>query len=232
MRNAGRFVVVTAAVLMSGCGLVDALDKLKHGVTFDLPAQTYSVRTDQPAWRSPPPSGIPPLPCGPGQLIADCCAAPVDCQSTPLVCDAEKCALKFNYEEVKQVNLSEVAAVKSSNGMVFTDVLLKELDLDVDNQLNVSTPPVNLYVAPMNATSSSAAGAQMIAVIPSQPPGFKGKVTVPLDASAQQIFSTFARATQTPFNVILSAPILVKSGDPVPAGHVDFIVSGKVEAKL
>jgi hypothetical protein len=231
MRNAGRFAIA-AVILGSGCGLINALDKLKEGVTFDLPSQMYSVSTDNPNWRPPPAGGIPPLPCGPTQLIADCCAAPVDCKSTPLVCEAEKCALKFNYEEVKAVNLSQDPALKQYDGMVFTDVLLKEIDLVIDNQLNVSTPPVSLFIAPSDVTSSTAPGAQLLATIPTQPPGFKGNVVVPLDSNAQQLFSTFARATKTPFNLIMSASVLVKAGEPVPSGHVDLTVGGKVQAKL
>jgi hypothetical protein len=219
-------------VLLAGCGLTDKLDNL-NGVTFMLPEQKFSVATDGANWRSPPSSGIPPAPCGPGQPVADCCASPVDCTRTPLVCEAERCALKFQYEQVKELNLArDVSALKSFNGMIFSQVLLKEIDLDVDNMMNVTTPPVDLYVAPSNVTSASNPAAQKFATIPMQAPGFKGKVVIPIDAAAQQIFSNFARSTQTPFNIIMSAGVLVKAGDPVPAGRIDFGVSGLVEAKL
>jgi len=230
-------LVVVGVVVLGGCGLMDALDKLKS-IDFMLPAQKFSVSTNNANWRSPPSGGIPPLPCGPGQPVADCCMAPpgappIDCTRTPLSCEAERCSLKFRYEQVQEVNLArDVPALKSVNGQVVSQVLLKQIDLDVDNMMNVTTPPIDLYVAPANVTSAATPGAQKIATIPMQTPGFKGHVVVPLDASAQQVFSNFARATQTPFNFIMSTGILVKSGDPVPMGQIDFVVSGQVEAKL
>lgn len=224
---------MVAAVVagLGGCGLMDALDKLKS-ITFTLPEQKYSVSTDSPNWRSPPAGGIPPVPCGPGQPLASCCAPPIDCTRTPLSCEAERCALKFTYEQVSTLNLGrDVDALKQNSGMIFSDLLLKQIDLTVDNQMNVTTPPVDLYVAPANVTSASG-GAQKFATIPMQTPGFKGKIAVPLDGPAQQTFSSFARNVQTPFNIIMSTNILVKGGDPVPMGKIDFGVGGTVEAKF
>jgi hypothetical protein len=235
MKVSRRMAVAGVAVLIGGCGLMDALDKLK-GLTFMLPTQTFTVSTDDANWHGPPAGGIPALPCGPGQPIADCCMAPpgapaIDCTRTPLSCEAEHCALRFKYEKANEVNLNrDVPSLKANSGMIFSDVLLKQIDLDVKNDLNVTTPPIDLYVAPANVTSSS--GAQKFATIPMQAPGYAGHVVIPLDDNAQRIFSNFARATQTPFNIIMSTSILVKSGEPVPMGSVEFKVSGLVEAKL
>ena len=226
-----RIALLGLAVLVGGCGLLDALDKLKS-VSFMLPAQSFTVTTDGPNWRSPPAGGIPALPCGQGQPIADCCASPVDCMRTPLSCEAERCALKFTYEQVAGVTLSNVDALKQNSGMIFSDLLLKQIDLTVDNQMNVTTPPVDLYVAPSSTTSASGPGAIKFATIPRQTAGFKGNVSVPVDGSGQTAFSSFARNVQTPFNIIMSTGILVKSGDPVPSGKITFTVTGTVEAKL
>ena len=157
----------------------------------------------------------------------------VDCSRSPLVCENERCALKFKYEEVQQVNLAkDVPELKPYNGSIFSQVLLKQIDLDVTNHMNITTPVVDLYLAPQNVTSASMPGAQKIGSIPTQPPGTMARVTVPLDANAQQAFSSFAKDFQTPFNIITSTGIVVKSGDPVPSGDVVFTVSGVVEAKL
>src|SRR5689334_25341635 len=128
-----RLAMAGAVVLVGGCGLMDALDKLK-GVTFTLPKQTFSVSTDDANWRPPPANGVPALPCGPGQPIADCCMAPpgsppIDCMRTPLSCEAERCALKFRYEQVQKLDLSKVDSLKAYNGMIFSDLLLKQIDL-------------------------------------------------------------------------------------------------------
>jgi hypothetical protein len=225
-----RAVAGGAVVLLAGCGLIDALDKAK-GFTFMLPQQHLTVSTTSANWRSPPPGGLPPVPCGAGQPLADCCMAPgVNCTQSPLVCEAEKCALKFTYEQVQPVNLSK--ELGQYNGMIISQVLLKEIELDIDNQLNVSTPPVDLFVGKSNVTTASDPGAQRLATIPSRAAGFKGKVVVPLDAAAQQAFSNLARDFQSPFNLIMSTGVLVKSGEPAPMGKVDYLVTGLVEVRL
>jgi hypothetical protein len=234
MKLSLRLTVAGVLAVLGGCGVLDKIDNLKT-ISFMLPRQEFKVSTNDPNWHAPPTSGVPALPCGPGQPIADCCTAPagapaIDCNRTPLSCEAEHCALKFKYEQVGPVDLSHEPSLKVYSGMIFSDLLLKEIDLDVKNGLNVTTPPVDLYVAPSNVTSST--GAMKFATIPMQAPGFSGHVVVPLDDTAQRIFSSFARNIQTPFNIIMSTGILVKSGDPVPSGEVTFDVSGIVEAKL
>lgn len=234
--RARRISLCVALILFSGCGLINALDKLKN-ITFMLPKRMYSVSTDDPTWKAPPAGGIPAVPCGPGGLVADCCMpAPgtmLDCVRSPLVCAENKCALKFLFEQVKLVDLAmEVPSLAQFKGQIFSQVLLKEINLELDNQMNVATPPVGLYVAPMNVMTAADPNAKKLATLPSKPAGFKGPVTVPLDDAAQQAFSAFAKDFQTPFNIILSTDILVKSGDPVPMGKIDLTVSGTVQAGL
>jgi hypothetical protein len=227
-----RRVLVAAPLVLAGCGLLDALDKF-NSISFQLPSRTYSVSTTDPRWRSPPATGIPELPCGMGAPVADCCTAPIDCTKSPLVCQESKCALKFDYEEHQTVDLGkEVPELAAQKGNIVSQVLLKQIDLQMENGLNVTTPPVSLFLAPANVTSASHASARRIATIPTQPAGFKGPVQIPLDAAAQQTFSNFARDFQTPFNFITSTSVLVKSGEPTPMGKITVTVSGVVEAKL
>jgi hypothetical protein len=231
MTNSRRGALVAALFLVGGCGLISAIDQLKQGINFKLPAQTYTVSTMDPRWHNlPAGTVIPPFPCGSGG--ANCCASPIDCTQVPLVCEADQCALKFTFEDAQKIDLAGQAELGAYKGKVFTDILLKELNLEINNGLNVSTPPVDLYVAPANVTSATGAGAQKLATIGSQPPGMKTTITVPLDPAAQQAFSAHARDFQTPFNVILSTGVDVKSGDPIPSGQVTFTVGGTVEGKL
>jgi hypothetical protein len=232
MTNSRRGALAAALLLVGGCGLIDAIDQLKQGINFKLPEQSYTVSTMDPRWHNlPPGTMIPPFPCGSGG--ASCCMSPIDCTQVPLVCEAEQCALKFTFDDVRKVDLATQAPeLGAYKGKVFTDILLKELSLQIDNTLNVSTPPVDLYVAPANVTSATGPGARKLATIASQPPGVKTTITVPLDPTAQQAFSAFARDVQTPFNVILSTGVDIKSGEPIPAGQVTFTLGGTVEGKL
>lgn len=222
--------LVAAAVVGGGCGLLDALDKFK-GITFQLPSRMYTVTTEDPRWRSPPPGGVPPVPCGGG--LGDCCAPPISCSQFPLMCDEGKCALKFSYEEVSKVDLAKDAPeLAAHKGDIFSTVTLKQIDLQIDNGLNVALPTIELYVAPASVTSHTGNGAKRIGTIPRQPAAFKGTVQLPLDDAGQQAFSNFARDFQTPFNFIMSASVVIKSGEPTPMGKIVVVVSGAVEAKF
>jgi hypothetical protein len=231
MTNSRRGALAAAVLLLGGCHLLDALDQLKS-ISFKLPAQMYTVSTSDSRWHNlPAGTMIPPFPCGGGTTVT-CCEAPIDCKQVPLVCENEQCALKFTFEDAQKIDLASVGELGAYKGKVFSDVLLKELNLGVDSMLNVSTPPIDLYVAPANVTTASGPGAEKIATIPPQPAGMKGNITVPLAPAAQQAFSNHARDFQTPFNVILSAGIDIKSGEPIPMGKVVFTITGTVEGKL
>src|SRR3954462_7544809 len=110
MTNSRRGALVAALFLVGGCGLISAIDQLKQGINFKLPAQTYTVSTMDSRWRNlPPGTMIPPLPCGSGNPLADCCVSPIDCTQAPLVCEAEHCALKFTFEDAQKVDLANQA---------------------------------------------------------------------------------------------------------------------------
>jgi len=228
----------TLALAVGGCGLLSELDKLKS-VTFQLPQRSYSVSTSDPQWKTPP-AMFPIVSCGdgPNALTKDCCATPpgvppLDCSRAPLTCEENACALKFKYEQVQKVDLvMEVPSLASFKGQIFSDVFLKQIDLGIDNSMNVTLPPVYLYLAPASVNTASHPDAKRMATLPMKAPGFKGMESIQLDSEAQRIFSGFARDFQTPFNLIISTTILIRGGTPAPMGKLDLTVSGKVEAKL
>jgi hypothetical protein len=237
-RHVWRRLSWALAFTVSGCGLLSELDKLK-GVTFQLPERSYSVSTSDPQWKMPP-ATFPIVSCGdaPNALTKDCCTAPpgvppLDCSRGMLSCEENACALKFTYEQVQKVDLvMEVPTLASFKGQIFSDVFLRQVDLTIDNGMNVTLPPVYLYVAPASVTTASHKDAKRIATLPMKAPGFKGMESIPLDSEAQRTFSGFARDFQTPFNIIISTTVLIKGGTPAPMGKLDLVVSGKVEAKL
>jgi hypothetical protein len=233
-----RTRLLIASLLLAGCGLVNQLENFK-GITFQLPGRRYSVSTDDSGWKAPPGQGIPAVTCGTGGMVMDCCAPPapapaIDCTRSPLVCDAGICALKFNYEQVQPVDLAkEVPALANSKGQVFSEMLLKSIDLAItENTMNITLPPVAIYLAPSTVTSASDPSAKRIATMSMKSPGFTGNESLPLDDQAQKLFSAFAHDFQTPFNIIISTTIVYRSGAVVPQGKLGFTVGGKVEAKF
>jgi|tagenome__1003787_1003787.scaffolds.fasta_scaffold20822138_1 hypothetical protein len=232
------WISLPVCALVSACGLIHELENFK-GINFDLPERKYSVSTDDPSWKSPPLDGVPAVSCGAGGLVMDCCTPPpplpaIDCARSPLACDAGNCALEFTYDQVQGVNLAkEVPSLASSKGQIFSQVLLKTIDVTIDtNSMNVSLPPVNVYLAPASVTSSTSPMAKKVATLSMKTPGYTGAETVPLDEAAQQLFSMYARDYQTPFNIIISTQVVLKAGSPIPKGKLDFRVGGRVEAKF
>jgi hypothetical protein len=225
-------------LLLSGCGLINELDNFK-GINFQLPERKYTVSTEDPSWHAPPSGGVPAITCGAGGMVMDCCnpgapVPPIDCTSSPLFCEAGACALKFNYDQVQMVDLAmEVPSLANSKGQIFSEVLLKTIDVAIDtNTMNVPLPPVKIYLAPASVTTGANPEAKRVATLSMRAPGFVGMESVPLDAAAQQLFSMYARDYQTPFNIIISTEVVLKSGSVTPAGRLDFRVGGKVEAKF
>jgi hypothetical protein len=233
-----RARLFASLLLLSGCGLINELQSFK-GLNFQLPEQQYSVNTDDPSWPALPGDGVPTVSCGPGGIVMDCCVPPaplppVDCVRSPLTCEAGNCALRFTYSQLQVVDLAkEVPSLASSKGQIFSEVLLKTIEVTIDtNTMNVTLPPVNIYLAPASATAASSPGAKRIATLSMKTPGVTGHETVALDDAAQQLFSTYARDVQTPFNIIISTEMVLRGGSVVPRGKLDFRVGGKVEAKF
>lgn len=226
------------AILLSaaafGCGL---LDLPSFGdIVFQLPKRSYTMSTDDPRWKQPPPQGVPDLTCGPGGLVADCCrppapAGPIDCGVYPLACleGEQVCALKFAYEQVQMIDLGQVPALKQFQGRVLSEMALTRIEVAVDNQLNLAVPPMDLFIGAAELTSSD--GAHYLATIPTTAPG-QHTHEVELTPEAQQVFSEFARDFQTPFNFIVSATMVVRGNTPTPQGMLKITVGGQVSAKL
>jgi hypothetical protein len=230
--------ILGGVVLLGGCDLKSQLDSFKQ-ITFQLPERKYTVSTMDPSWHPPPLDGVPPVTCGAGGIVMDCCNPPaplaaIDCVRSPLACVEGTCALKFTYDQVQMVDLArEVPALASSKGQVFSQMLLKTIDIAIDaNTMNVTLPPVSIYLAPSTVRSATDPMARRVAMMSMKTPGFTGMESIPLDEASQQLFSMYARDFQTPFNILVSTDIVLGSGTVVPQGQLDFRVGGSVEAKF
>ncbi len=219
---------------LAGCGLLD-LDSFR-GITFDLPEKSYNVDTSDPKWDGPPEGGLPAVPCGPGG-IASCCEPPaplvVDCQMYPLICESGACAYQFTYEVESLIDLKkEVPQLSSGAGDALSEILLKNIKVTLNNGLNRSLPPVEVFVAPQDATSASDSRARKLATMPGKAAGYQGTEVLPVDAAGQAAFSQFATNYQVPFKIIARTKLSVRSGDPAPSGRATARIGGQVEAQI
>lgn len=227
-------VLGLAALGLAGCGLLD-LDSFR-GITFDLPEKSYNVDTSDPKWDAPPEGGLPAVPCGPGGL-ASCCDPPappvVDCQMYPLVCESGACAYQFTYEVESLVDLKkEVPQLSSSAGDALSEILLKNIKVTLNNGLNRGLPPVEVFVAPQDATSASDSRARKLATMPAKAAGYQGTDVLPVDAAGQAAFSQFATNYAVPFKIIARTKLSLRAGEPAPTGRATARIGGQVEAQI
>ena len=226
-----RLLALLGAV---GCGLVS---RDVTGVSFDLPAKSYSFDTNDSMWKLPVGS-FPSVPCGSGQLIADCCHPPApvptpDCGVTPLFCENALCTLKFPVTVVQTVNLKdEVPQLQNVDKQYLINVSISQIRYSVSNSLNVDLPPVELYIAPADVTSLADSRAQKFGTVPVLQAMTSGDDMVDLEPGSDVVFANYAHEFGTPFNFIAAATVVVASGSPIPHGKVVITITAQVTASL
>jgi hypothetical protein len=237
MRTTSLFLASLAAAAL--CGGCDLLDLARNpAINVKLPPQSYSFSTTDARWKSPPATFSQRIDCS---MRDDCCTvpgaptttpAPFDCAQFSLVCDAGQCGITFPLEVSRPIDLSK--ELGGMSGSVVSDITLQSMEYTVDNKLGVGLPPVNVYVAPMQVTSVSggASEATLVGTFPMTAAGVATSGTLTLSAEAQQAFSAHARDLRTPFNLIASTAMLLRSGSPTPMGKVDLTVTGTVRVKF
>jgi hypothetical protein len=93
------------------------------------------------------------------------------------------------------------------------------------NTLNVATPEMKVFVAPMSIMDPDDPMAKQIGTIEPVPAMATVATrdmmfTADGKAALRDIMSTY----KNPFNVIVGAKLVVKDGEPVPSGKLDAVV--------
>lgn len=236
-RRLGPLAILGLAGLgagIGGCGLVSS-DILT--LTFDIPERHYVF--DTATWGLPA-TTVPALPC---TSDATCCSAAAlagyDCaKSPPLVCDtsagAGVCAAKLPVESPPQtIDLAmQASGLSGVSGQTLANVSISQIAYEiVDNTLNRDLPPIALFLAPQNVTSSSDPKAHKFGTVPAIPSKQKTTGKVALEPDAESTFAGYARNFRTPFEFLSHTEVTVRGGDPTPTGRIDVVVRGKVSAK-
>lgn len=228
-----RFVVAGGLVLMAGCGLVSSDIAT---LTFQIPPKSFSFDTSSSMWKAPPGS-FPPVPCGAGQVVTDCCHPPApapspDCMATPLACEDSVCALEFPVSISQKIDLkAEVPSLMNLGSQSLADVSIKRVQYTIASTMNVPLPPIQIFIAPDGVTSAADASAKKFGTVPATPAMSTSSGDVVLDPAGQAAFTQYAHQLGTPFNLIATTTMVVAPDKPVPTGKVDATVTGTVAAK-
>jgi hypothetical protein len=218
----------------AGCGLIssDVAD-----FNLDLPEKRFSI--DTAGWQV-------------DQTQADLLFM-ASCSSTPDVCDnlarmacemdcsgtcntsRDSCELQLDVGLHQEVNLiDEKPELKSINDQPVIKVTIDSVTYAVSsNTLNVATPELKVFVAPISVMDPKSPEAVEIGSVPPIDAG----TTVP---PTPIVFSDTGKAKlvmmmstyKTPFNVIVGSTLTVTEGQPVPQGKLDAGIRIRAHAGL
>jgi hypothetical protein len=128
--------------------------------------------------------------------------------------------------------LSEKPELKTINDQPLIHVTIESLTYSVPaNTLNVATPVMKVYVAPMSVMDPGDPLAKQIGTIEAVPAmtTIQSKDMVYTENGKQTLIDTMGDF-KNPFNVIVGATLMIQSGQPVPNGKLDALVHIKAHA--
>jgi hypothetical protein len=222
---------LAAGGLATGCGLISS-----DVTNFDLTLPDKKFTIDASGWdvQQADADTFTQHQCGanPSQCSAVTSVCMAGCTGTCNTANPRTCDLSLDVSLKQSVDLvMEKPELKSINDQPVIKVTLDSVTYEVTtNSLNVGTPTINVYIAPVTVLKPSS-DATLIGTIP---PIAAGQTTGPQSleftptgkAALVNIMSSF----KTPFNVLVGSSLLVTGGQPVPTGILESVVRIKGHA--
>jgi len=226
--------------LAAGCGLIssDVTD-----FNLALPDKKFSI--DASGWQ---------VDTANPSLFQSGKLAAVSCSAMPTVCSSavaqacsngcsgscntttDACELSLDVSRPLKVDLAnEQPELNTVNDQPVIRVTVDSVTYQVTgNTLNVDTPVIDVYVAPISALKPTDAGAELIGTIPAVPAMTTTSSPQMMEFNATgkaklvNIMSTF----KTPFNVLVASSLKITAGQMMPTGRLDAVVNIKGHAGL
>lgn len=228
---------LVAGLVLASCGLISS-----DVTNFDLTLPDKKFTIDTSGWQvdQTAASTFLALPCTTSTMCNAAVqqACKMGCSGTCGQAAPQTCELSLDVSLSQPVNLvMEKPELKSINDEPVIKVTIDSVTYDVPmNTLNVDTPTVTVYVAPMSVlkVDPNDPSIKAIGTIPPVPAGQVITTPQPImftaagKAELVNIMSTF----KTPFNVLVGSSIVVKSGQMVPMGKLNAVVHIKGHAGL
>ena len=220
------------AVLAGGCGLISS-----DVTNVDLTVKPKMFSVDTASWNVNSTAAM-------AYLSYDCSSTPSYCASAVSnacqmgcsgSCDmtSHTCDLGLDVAIYQKVDLlTEQPELKTINQQPIIHVTIDSLTYAVtSNTLNVATPALTIYVAPIAVTDPKDPSAKAIGTIAAIPAGQTvAQTPITYTADGKQTLIDTMGSYQTPFNVIVGGTVELHSGDPVPSGKLDGTVQIKAHA--
>lgn len=235
--NARLAAAVLGLSLAAGCGLISSdvtnFDLMLPDKKFTIDASGWQVDTTKDPFNN-------------GTLVSvSCSTVPGVCSMVSQACSSgctgtcdtvsDSCELSLDVNRPLKVDLlTEQPELKTINDQPVIKVSIDSVTYAItSNTLNVDTPAVNVYVAPLSALKPTDPQAKLIGTIPPIPKmttsDFQPLMFTPTGkADLVHIMSTF----KTPFNVLVASSLVVRAGQMLPTGKLDAAVRIRGHAGL
>jgi len=223
---------VLLATLLAGCGLVDS-----DITDFELYVRDKDFTLDTEQWQL---QGVDQF------TTTDCSQTTQICGSAAEnVCAEGQCAGSCGLEGTCELQVLvalwkpvdtnlENPELKTVADQPVVDVTIDSIAYQVvENNLNIETPPLDVYVAPSTIMSPGNPEARHIGTIEPVP----SRTLVPetdivITGEGRAALADFMGDYMTPFNIIVGTDVIVGNGDEVPSGKVSAVVRVRAHAGL
>jgi hypothetical protein len=235
------YLRLSLLALVSSCGLIDS-DVTNFNLT--LPDKAFSV--DASGWQVDQMEAdtFLTMSCGTSQSICSSAAM----QACPMNCTGacspttSMCELQLNVSAYKSIDLvMEKPELNQINDQPVIKVTIDSVRYAVNaNTLNVATPELGVYVAPITVMDPKDPMAKKIGIIAAVPAGATVAARdMVYTSGGKQILVDTMSTYKNPFNVIVGTgggaddpKLVVKAGDPVPTGKLDAVIQISAHAGL
>ena len=227
--------------LIAGCGLISSdvtdFDLTLPDKKFTIDAEGWQVDTTEPSLFDSNGNlrgvACASMPTACSSVVAKACTT--DCSGS---CNttSNSCELSLDISRSQPVDLvSERPDLKSINDQPVIKVTIDSVTYEVtSNSLNVATPEINLYVAPMSVRKASDTQAVLIGKIAEVPPGSvtTGPVAVMFTPTGKAELVNIMSQFKVPFNVLVGSSLRITAGQALPKGKLEAVVHIKGHAGL
>lgn len=229
-----RLTTAALALGLGGCGLISS-----DVTNFTLKTQDKTFTVDTARWSVNQTAAN-------TYLMQSCASAPTECaQWVQAACttnctgscdtSSQMCDLGLDvsiYQGI-DINADNPELAKTAKEPLIKVTIDSVTYSVTDNSLDVATPEMTIYVAPMSVMNPSDPSALSVGTIPPVPAMTTITATdMMFTADGKQNLVTTMGNYMTPFNVIVGATVLIKNGDQLPTGKLTANVHIAAHASL
>lgn len=228
-------LVVAAGGSLAGCGLISS-----DVTDFDLTLPEKQFTIDTAGWdiQQSDADQFTSLSCASDASVCSRAVASACSSGCTGACNSNKtCDLMLDISLTQPVNLvAEKPELKSINDQPVIKVTIDSVTYRIaTNELNVATPQLDVYVAPVSVVlADTASGATLIGSIPPIPAGQVSSEPEMLafTSSGRAQLVNIMSSFKTPFNVLVGSSLLITAGQPVPTGKLEAAISVSAHAGI